>query len=147
MKNDNTTTTTSTTKHDRRHGSSRRSGAIVLCFAAGAVAALIFTGCSAAQRRDMGEQDIHDSLATHVERVVNDHSLSVGESLDCTSTIDTQSHVSASCVGTAVSGQAVTATFTGTADIGAETCTALLLVEIDGEQVIDQPYVQCFDSV
>jgi hypothetical protein len=52
--------------------------------------------------------------------------------------------VSASCVGTATSGQAVAASFTGTADVNAETCTAVLVVDIDGSRVIEQPYVQCF---
>jgi hypothetical protein len=107
---------------------------------------LAFTSCSAAQRRELGEQDIHDSLASHVERAVNDRSLSMSDSLDCTSTISLDSRVSASCVGTASSGQAVSASFTGTADVDAETCTAVLVVDIADDRIIDQPYVQCFDS-
>ena len=70
----------------------------------------------------------------------------MSDSLDCTSTITVDSHVSASCVGTADSGQAVAASFTGTADVDAETCTAVLVVDIGGHRIIDQPYVQCFDT-
>lgn len=142
--NTTTTSTNDTTHTPRRY---RRTG---LLLAAGAVALLTFTGCSAAQRRALGEQDIHDSLVSHVARVVNDHSLSMSRSFDCTSRIDSDSHVSASCVGYVRSGQIVkpvTATFVGTADVDAETCTAVLAVAIDGVEVIDQPYVSCFDSI
>ena len=140
----NTTNTTapstpqSNTKQARNH---RRRNLLV---AASALAVLAFSSCSAEQRREFGEQDVHDSLASHVDRAINDRSLAMSDSLDCTSTITVDSHVSASCVGTASSGQAVAASFNGTADVNAETCTALLVVDIDGHRVIDQPYVQCF---
>lgn len=142
MNNTTNTTATSTpqsnTKQARNH---RRRNLLV---AACALAVLAFTSCSAEQRRELGEQDIHDSLASHVSRAINDRSLAMSDPLDCTSTITVDSHVSASCVGTAASGQAVAASFTGTADVNAETCTAVLVVDIDGSRVIDQPYVQCF---
>ena len=114
---------------------------------AAAVTLLALSACTGVDRRELGEQDIHDSLASQVERVVNDRSLSFGDDLDCTSSIDNTRVVSATCVGTAISGEAVTATFAGTADVDAERCTAVLVVDIDGVQIIDQPYVQCFDSV
>ena len=76
----------------------------------------------------------------------DDRSLAMSDSLDCTSTITVDSHISASCVGIADSGQAVAASFSGTADVDAETCTALLVVDIGGHRIIDQPYVQCFDT-
>jgi hypothetical protein len=130
------TNTGQTSNHRRRN----------LLVAACALTVLAFSSCSAADRREFGEQDVHDSLASHLTRAVNDRSLSLSDSLDCTSTITVDSHVSASCVGTANSGQAVAASFTGTADIFAETCTAVLVVDIDGDRIIDQPYVQCFDT-
>jgi hypothetical protein len=136
--NNNTTTTNNNIRRHRSMG---------LLLAAGTVALLTFTACSASQRRALGEQDVRDSIVSHVKQAVSDQSLSLGDGLDCTSTIDASSHVSASCVGTARSGQPVTASFTGTADIDKETCTAVLVVDIDGTRVIDQPYVQCFDSV
>ena len=114
--------------------------------AIGALAVVALTACNASQRREMGEQDIHDSLASHLTRAVSDRSLSVRDELDCTSQIHVDSHVSATCVGTASSGQIVSATYTGTADVDAETCSANLVVDIDSNRVIDQPYVQCFDS-
>jgi len=144
MNNTHTTTTTSTQPNKTSAPNRRRRNLLV---AACALALVAFTSCSAAQRREFGEQDIHDSLASHVGRVVNDRSLSISDSLDCTSTISVDSHVSASCIGTASSGQAVSATFSGTADVDAEACSAVLVVDIDRNRVIDQPYVQCFDVV
>jgi hypothetical protein len=144
--NNNTTTTITPFNpqaNDRSARSHRRRNLVV---AACALTVLAVTSCSAADRREFGEQDIHDSLASHLTRAVNDRSLSLSDSLDCTSTITVDSHVSASCVGTANSGQAIAASFTGTADVFAETCTAVLVVDIDGDRIIDQPYVQCFDT-
>ena len=143
MNNTTNTTTTSTPQSNKPARNHRRRNFLV---AACALAVLAFTSCSAAQRRELGEQDVHDSLASHVNRAINDRSLAMSNPLDCTSAIAVDSHVSASCVGTASSGQAVAATFTGTADVNAETCTALLVVDIDGNRIIDQPYVQCFDT-
>jgi hypothetical protein len=142
----NTTTSNNTTSTPKNTGPARNHRRRNLLVAACALAVLAFSSCSAADRREFGEQDIHDSLASHLTRAVNDRSLSLSDSLDCTSTITVDSHVSASCVGTATSGQAVAASFTGTADVFAESCTAVLVVDIDGDRIIDQPYVQCFDS-
>ena len=144
MNNTTTTNTTSTPNHTTRPARNHRRRNLLV--AACALTMLAFSSCSAADRREFGEQDIHDSLASHVTRAINDRSLSLSESLDCTSTITVDSLVSASCVGTANSGQAVAATFTGTADVYAETCTAVLVVDIGGDRIIDQPYVQCFDT-
>lgn len=142
----NNTTANNTTSTPKNTGPARNHRRRNLLVAASALAVLAFSSCSAADRREFGEQDIHDSLASHVSRAINDRSLSLSDSLDCTSTITVDSHVSASCVGTANSGQAVAASFTGTADVFAETCTAVLVVDIDGDRIIDQPYVQCFDT-
>jgi hypothetical protein len=148
--NNNTTTTNPSTPQTNtpqtNTGPARTHRRRNFLVAACALVVLAFTSCSAAQRRELGEQDIHDSLASHVERAVNDRSLSMSDSLDCTSTISLDSRVSASCVGTASSGQAVSASFTGTADVDAETCTAVLVVDIADDRIIDQPYIQCFDS-
>jgi hypothetical protein len=144
MNNTTNTTTTSTPQSDTKQARSHRRRNLLV--AACALAGLAFTSCSAEQRREMGEQDVHDSLASHVSRAVNDRSLAISDSLDCTSTITVDSHISASCVGIADSGQAVAASFSGTADVDAETCTALLVVDIGGHRIIDQPYVQCFDT-
>jgi hypothetical protein len=140
---DATTSTTSTNPNTTPTRSHRRRNLLV---AACALAVLAFTSCSAAQRRELGEQDVHDSLASHVNRAVNDLSLSLHDSLECTSTITVDSHVSASCAGTASSGQPVSASFAGTADVDAETCMAVLTIDIAGDRIIDQPYVECFDA-
>ena len=145
----NTTTTntvTSTPKSNTNTRPARSHRRRNLLVAASVLAALAFSSCSAAQRRELGEIDVNDSLASHVNRAVNDRSLAMSDSLDCTSTITVDSHISASCVGIADSGQAVAASFSGTADVDAETCTALLVVDIGGHRIIDQPYVQCFDT-
>jgi hypothetical protein len=142
MNNTTNTTATSTPQSNTKQARSHRRRNLLV--AASALAVLAFTSCSAEQRREMGEQDVHDSLASHVSRAINDRSLAMTDSLDCTSIITADSHVSALCVGIATSGQAVAASYTGTADVNAETCTAVLVVDIDGSRVIDQPYVQCF---
>ena len=149
MNNTTTNTATSTPKSNTSHTNTKQARSHRrrnLLVAAGVLAALAFSSCSAAQRRELGEIDVNDSLVSHVNRAVNDRSLAMNDSLDCTSTITVDSHISASCVGTADSGQAVAASFTGTADVEAETCTALLVVDIGGHRIIDQPYVQCFDT-
>ena len=137
-----TNTNTNTTR-----GSSPRHLRRKLLVAAGAVTLLTMSACTGAQRRALGEEDVRESLNSQVQRVVNNRSLSIGNSLDCTSSIDSTSIMSASCVGTATSGEAITAAFTGTADVDTERCTAVLVVDIDGVRVLHQPYVQCFDSV
>jgi hypothetical protein len=141
MNNTHHTTTTSTTPIPARHHHKRN-----LLIAGCAVSVLAFTSCSAAQRRAFGEQDVRDSLTSHVNQTVNDLSLSMRDSLHCNSMITVDSHVSASCAGTASSGQPVLASFAGTADVNAETCSAVLVIDIAGDRVIEQPYVQCFDT-
>ncbi len=111
------------------------------------VAALtVVAGCSDEQRRDLGEEDARDALVAQVEQVVADQGLELDGDLDCTANIDETSAVTSSCTGTATSGAVVGGTFTGTADVDAETCTAQLVVEIDSEQVADDPDVDCFDG-
>jgi hypothetical protein len=144
MSNTTTNTATSTPKSNTRPARSHRRRNLLV--AASVLVALAFSSCSAAQRRELGEIDVNDSLASHLNRAVNDQSLAMSDSLDCTSTITVDSHVAASCVGTADSGQAVAASFSGTASVDAETCTAVLVVDIGGHRIIDQPYVQCFDT-
>ena len=146
MNNTTTNTATSTPKSNTNTRPARSHRRRNLLVAASVLAALAFSSCSAAQRRELGEIDVNDSLASHVSRAVNDRSLAMSDSLDCTSTITVDSHISASCVGIADSGQAVAASFSGTADVDAETCTAVLVVDIGGHRIIDQPYVQCFDT-
>jgi len=146
MNNTTTNTVTSTPKSNTNTRPARSHRRRNLLVAASVLAALAFSSCSAAQRRELGEIDVNDSLASHVNRAVNDRSLAMTDSLDCTSTITVDSHISASCVGIADSGQAVAASFSGTADVDAETCTAVLVVDIGGHRIIDQPYVQCFDT-
>ena len=146
MNNTTTNTVTSTPKSNTNTRPARSHRRRNLLVAASVLAALAFSSCSAVQRRELGEIDVNDSLASHVSRAVNDRSLAMSDSLDCTSTITVDSHISASCVGIADSGQAVAASFNGTADVDAETCTALLVVDIGGHRIIDQPYVQCFDT-
>ena len=112
------TTPQSNTRPARNHR--RRNLLVVAC----ALGVLAFTSCTAAQRRELGEQDVHDSLVSHVNQALNDRSLDTSDALDCTATITIDSHVSASCVGAESSGHAVAALFTGTADVDVETCTA-----------------------
>ena len=142
MKTTNATTSTpqSNTRPARNH---RRRNLLV---AACALGVLAFTSCTAAQRRELGEQDVRESLISQVEQALNDRSLDTSDPLDCTATITIDSHVSASCVGAASSAHAVKASFTGAADVNAETCTAALTVDIDGERVVDDPSVQCFTT-
>ena len=146
MNNTTTNTATSTPKSNTNTRPARSHRRRNLLVAASVLVALAFSSCSAAQRRELGEIDVNDSLASHLNRAVNDQSLAMSDSLDCTSTITVDSHVAASCVGTADSGQAVAASFSGTASVDAETCTAVLVVDIGGHRIIDQPYVQCFDT-
>ena len=147
MNNTATTTTNPNSNNTNpESGSTRNHRSMRMLVAIGALAVIALTACNASQRRALGEMDIHDSLASHLTRAVSDRSLSVREPLDCTSHIHPDSHVSASCVGTASSGQAISATYTGTADVDAEQCTAVLVVDIDSNRVVDQPFVQCFDS-
>jgi len=147
MRSMNNTTTTTLTPFNPQHGNkstgNRRRRNIIV--AACALTVLAISSCSAAQRRELGEMDVHESLESHLEQAVNDQSLSVS-TLDCTSHISLDSHVSAECIGTVSSGEVVSASYNGTADVDDETCTAVLVVAIAGDQVIDQPYVQCFDT-
>ena len=142
MNNTHHTTTTSTKANKAARNHRKRNLLVAAC----ALTVLAFTSCSAEQRRALGEQDVRDSLSSHVNQAVNDMSLSMRHSMHCDSTITADSHVSASCAGTASTGEPVSASFTGTADVDAETCSAVLVIDIAGDRVIDQPYVQCFDT-
>jgi hypothetical protein len=142
----NSTNTPNCNSNNTNPESGRNHRSMRMLVAIGALAVIALTACNASQRRALGEMDIHDSLASHLTRAVSDRSLAVQEPLDCTSHIHPDSHVSASCVGTASSGQAISATYTGTADVDAEQCTAVLVVDIDSNRVVDQPFIQCFDS-
>jgi hypothetical protein len=140
MKTTNATTSTPQSNPRPTRNHRRRNLLVAACV----LGVLAFTSCTAAQRRELGEQDVHDSLMSHVNQALNDRSLGTSDALDCTATITIDSHVSASCVGAPASGHVVAASFTGTADVNAETCTAALTVDIDGERVVDDPSVQCF---
>jgi hypothetical protein len=108
-------------------------------------AAALFVGaCSSAQKRSLGEQDIRDALTMQVDQAAAAHDFARDGSLDCTSAIAVDSTVSASCAGATRSGAAVRAAFTGTADVQKETCRARLTITVAGENVVDQPDVNCF---
>lgn len=116
-----------------------------LALGATIVALTLTTGCNDEQRRDLGEVDTRDVLAGRLEQEVDDHGLELDGDLDCTSDIADDSAATASCSGTATSGVAVVGSFTGTADVDAETCVARLVIDIDGETVVDEPDADCFD--
>jgi hypothetical protein len=141
-------TTTTTTNNNINSASSvlrRRSFKSVV--AAGAIILVTVTGCTSAQRQALGEQDVRDALASQLKSTISDLSLSLGDSLVCTADIDARLTLSASCAATTTTGQAVNATFTGSADVDAETCTAELAVLIGTVKAVDQTDVKCFDSV
>ena len=145
----NSTTNPTTTNTTPASTSSRafRSRSFRSILGAGAIALVVLAGCSTAQRQAMGEQDVRDALASQVRLTVSEHSLRLGDTLVCMANIDTTSALSASCSATTTTGQPVKATFAGSADVNAETCTAALAVVIDGEMAVDQTGVKCFTSV
>ena len=103
-------------------------------------------GCSDEQRRDLGEEDIRQSLTDHVEQVAGDQGVELDGDLTCTADITADSALNASCDGTTSSGAAVTGTFDGTADMETdpEVCTAHLVVLVDQASVADETDVDCF---
>jgi hypothetical protein len=107
---------------------------------------LALAGCSKEQRRDLGEIDVRDVLHGEVERAAADHDLDVDGDLVCTSDIDAESKVVASCAGTATSGEAISGTFAGTADVDAEQCSALLVITAGDDELVNDPDAECFDA-
>jgi hypothetical protein len=124
------------------HTSSRR-GLVAAVAGTAVVVLLAVSGCTSAQRQALGEQDVRDALSTQVDKAFAGRGLSRDGNLDCASTIGSDSKVSATCTGAAKSGEAVTGSFAGTADVNAETCSAELTVKINGNQIVDQPGVDC----
>jgi hypothetical protein len=119
----------------------RRVGLVALV-----AAALSVVACTSEQRRDLGEEDTRDALTSRVEQVVADQGLELDGDLTCTATITTDGVVTTSCDGTTTSGALVAATFDGTADVDEETCSAQLVVQIDGAPAVDEADVDCFDA-
>ena len=109
-----------------------------------AVVALAATACSDDQKRALGEEDVRDSLHASVEQVVGDAGATLGDDLECTSSIGADGAVSGSCNGTTANGDAVAATYEGTADIDAETCTADMAVTVGDAAPTTATGVDCF---
>jgi hypothetical protein len=107
------------------------------------VVAIGATACTDADRRELGEEDVRDSLRAAAERVVD---VEIAGDFDCTSTISQGGAVTGSCTGTTADGQAVEAVFAGTADVDEETCSADLTVSVGGEQQAHEAATSCFDS-
>jgi hypothetical protein len=112
---------------------------------AAVVVVLLLTGCTDAQKRTLGEEDVRVSLRDQVAQTVEDQGLSISGSLQCTSDITTGSDLTATCEGTTKTGATVHGGYDGTADVDAETCRATLVVEIDGTQAARQAGVRCFE--
>ena len=130
-----------------RHDHPARSRPL-LAIAAGAVVVLLaLAGCSKEQRRDLGEIDVRDALHGEVEQAASDQNLDVDGDLDCTADIDADSNVVASCAGTATSGEAISGTYAGTADVDAEQCSALLVITVEGAEIVNNPDAKCFDAI
>ena len=108
------------------------------------VALIAVAGCNADDKRELGEQDVRDSLRASVEDVLAERSTSVEGQLDCTSTIGADGAVEGSCSGTTASGEPVVVRYAGVADIGAETCSATMTVTIGGGALPDRAGVDCF---
>lgn len=102
------------------------------------------SGCGDEQRRDLGEEDTRAALQERVAQVVENEGLALDGDLECSGDIGADSAVTSTCTGTTTSAAAIVASFTGTADVDAETCTARLVVEVDGEVVLDEPDADCF---
>ena len=107
--------------------------------------ALASTSCSDEQRRALGEEDIRDALAGQVQQVLDEHELEPDGDLDCTGDISSAGVATGSCTGTTTTGAPIDGSFDGTADVDDETCTAQLVVEVDGEVIADSTSVDCFD--
>jgi len=123
--------------------SSRRAGLLALV-TVGLLA--LPAGCSDEQRRDLGEEDIRQSLTEHVEQAADDEGVDIDGDLTCTADITDQSTLTASCDGTTTTGVAVVGTFEGHADLEAdpEVCAAHLVVVVDQAAVADEADVDCF---
>jgi len=122
---------------------SRRSGLLALV-SVGLLA--IAAGCSEEQRRDLGEEDIRQSLGEHVEQVVDGQGLEIDGDLTCHADITESSTLTASCDGTTSTGAAIVGTFEGAADMETdpEVCAAHLVVLVDQTSVADEADVDCF---
>jgi hypothetical protein len=147
------TNTTHTTSHPGSPstfgpgGPPRRRRGVGLVIAAVALATVAIAGCSDEQRRSLGEEDLRDSLNSLTVAAIDSADASPNGRLSCTADIGSDSAVTATCTGTVEGGGVVEGTFTGTADVDAETCSAQLLVRIDGDTVAERDDTRCFDSV
>ncbi len=108
-------------------------------------AAVLAVGCTADQRRGLGEEDARDALTMQVERAVADRGLELDGDLACRAALAVDSALTAECAGLTVSGVVVAGSFDGTADVDAESCSVRLVVEIDETPVVERPQVDCFD--
>ncbi|HEY7628555.1 MAG TPA: hypothetical protein VH761_15900 [Ilumatobacteraceae bacterium] len=147
MNNTTTSSPTNTDNNQRRSSSGRRKGFFAGLLALTAIAFLITTGCTASQRRALGEEDVKDTLTSYVKKALNDEKLSLEGHLQCTSDIDTASNMSASCAGITKDGNAVHGTLTGTANVENETCTGDVSVAVADTQIAIVPGIHCFDSI
>jgi hypothetical protein len=110
-----------------------------------AILAVAATACSDDQKRSLGEQDVRDSLRTSVEQILDDTGDGVdGDGLDCTSSIGSDGTVDGSCAGSTDGGEPVTAAYAGTADIDAETCTAVMTITVGATELPPDDGVDCF---
>lgn len=109
-----------------------------------AVAAMLMVGCSAEQRRDLGEADVMLSLQTEIEDVLDDNNLELDGDMACTSDLDSEPNVAATCEGTTTSGKAFSGTYDGAADVDDIECSVELTIVIAGSQVVNESNVNCF---
>ncbi len=109
-----------------------------------AVVTVAAAGCTADDKRELGEQDIRDSLRASAGRVLDEHSTSADGALRCTARIGADGVATGSCSGTTADGVAFVVRYDGTADVDAETCTATMAVTVDGVAQADRPGVDCF---
>ena len=112
-----------------------------------AVVLVAACACTDDQKRALGEEDVRDSLHASVERVLEDQGDAVGaDGLDCTSSINAAGEVAGTCAGTTEDGDAIAATYVGTADIDAETCVAELTMTVGEAEMPPGSGVDCFAS-
>ena len=109
-----------------------------------AIVTVAAVGCTADDKRELGEQDIRDSLQASADRVLDERSTSADGALRCTARISTDGVATGSCSGTTADGVPFVVRYDGTADIDAETCTATMAVTIDGVAQADRAGVDCF---
>ena len=108
------------------------------------VVAVAAAGCNADDKRELGEQDIRDSLRASADRVLDERSTAADGALRCTAKIGTDGVTTGSCSGTTADGVSFVVRYDGTADVDAETCTATMAVTVDGVAQADRPGVDCF---